>query len=208
MPARSRKKLRKKPAPPQKISPETWQSIKASCVSGISFSEAARAFGIRDVHAIIMRSRRQSWPVPTQIQARAASLQALQTSRYKAQEKARQQKANGEQTIQVLAQDWVSRGETHRALVYELTNAALRQVSKQPPPLEDWSDIERADKAGRRACGLDDSEAVRNVSVGMQLIEFRLANIHLPPDAPEAFKEPPEDASGVVQGQDVTDARL
>ena len=41
-------------------------------------------------------------------------------------------------------------------------------------PLESWSDVERSDKAGRRACGLDDSEATRNISVGLQLINQRL----------------------------------
>ena len=55
-----------------------------------------------------------------------------------------------------------------------MTNTALKKVAKNPPPLESWSDVERADKAARRACGLDDSEATRNVSIGMQLINQRL----------------------------------
>ena len=55
-----------------------------------------------------------------------------------------------------------------------MTNTALRKVAKTPPPLESWSDVERADKAARRACGLDDSEATRNINIGMQLIDQRL----------------------------------
>ena len=39
----------------------------------------------------------------------------------------------------------------------------------------------------RRSAGLDDSEAARNINVGMQLIEYRLSQINLPPDA---LKEP------------------
>ena len=154
------------------------------------------------------RSKRNNWPVGSRIQRR---VEALQEARYKARERYKpyeQQRNSNAQATEALAESWLEKAEVHRGLVYGMTNTALRKVANNPPPLESWSDIERADKAGRRACGLDDSEAARNVSVGMQMIEFRLANIHLPPDAPEALKEPPEDASRVAHGQDVTDARL
>jgi hypothetical protein len=197
--------VKKATAQPQAISGKTWEAIKLACVGGMGFSEAARAFGINNAHTVIMKARRNHWPIPARVQERVESLQALQAARYKAQEKAREQRCNGDQALETLAQDWVSRGERHRSLVYGLASSALKNVAKCPPPLESWGDIEKADRAGRRACGLDDSEAARTVSVGMQLIEFRLANIHLPPDA---LKEPPEDTSRVAHGQDVTDARL
>ena len=87
---------------------------------------------------------------------------------------ARERSCNGDRALEVLAQDWVSRGERHRSLVYDLTSAALRNLAERPPPLESWGDIEKADRAARRACGLDDSEATRNINVGMQLINQRL----------------------------------
>ena len=85
-----------------------------------------------------------------------------------------QQRNSNAQVTEAIAESWAEKGEAHRSLVYGMTNTALRKVAKTPPPLESWSDIERADKAGRRACGLDDSEATRNISIGMQLINQRL----------------------------------
>ena len=132
-------------------------------------------------------------------------------TRYKARERYKpyeQQRNSNAQVTEAIAESWTEKGEAHRSLVHGMTNTALKKVAKNPPPLESWSDIERADKAARRACGLDDSEAARNISVGMQLIEFRLSQINLPPDAPEALQEPPKDASRLAHGYDVTDARL
>ena len=179
---------------PQAISEKTWEDIKAACISGMGFSAAARAFGINNVHTIIMKCRRNRWPIPARIQERA---KALQEGRYKAHKLARERNCNGDQALEVLAEDWISRGEAHRALVFDLTNTALRRLGNQPPDIANWPDFERADKAGRRACGLDDSETARNINVGMQMIEFRLSKIHLPPDALEATKELPEDASAL-----------
>ena len=175
---------------PQAISEKTWEAIKAACISGMGFSAAARAFGINNVHTIIMKCRRNRWPIPARIQERA---KALQEGRDKAHKLAHERNRNSDQALEVLAEDWVSRGEAHRALIYELTNAALRKTSKQPPPLRDWSDIERADRAARRACGLD-REGSHKLGIGLSLIEYRLSQINLPPDATEAPKELPEGA--------------
>ena len=156
---------------PQAISEKTWEAVKAACISGMGFSAAARAFGINNVHTIIMKCRRNRWPIPARIQERA---KALQEGRDKARKLARERSCNGDRALAVLAQDWVSRGERHRSLVYDLTSAALKNLAERPPPLESWGDIEKADRAARRACGLDDSEATRNINVGMQLINQRL----------------------------------
>jgi hypothetical protein len=165
------KKPRKKPKQPQRISEATWQAIEKAVVAGMGYSEAARNFGIRSPHAIIMRSRRDKWPVPSRVEERA---RLLQDSLQRRLEAAEQRRDSNALTTETLAQDWVSRGEAHRALIYELTKTALRRLGNKPPPLEAWADIERADKAARRACGLDDSEATRNINVGMQLINQRL----------------------------------
>jgi hypothetical protein len=149
----------------------SWYAVEKTVVAGMGFSEAARAFGIRNVHAIIMRSRRESWPIRSRVRERARQLQASLQRRSEAAEQRRDSNAV---TTETLAQDWVSRGEAHRALIYELTKTALRRLGNKPPPLGAWADIERADKAARRACGLDDSEATRNINVGLQLINQRL----------------------------------
>ena len=89
-------------------------------------------------------------------------IEALQEARYKARERYKpyeQQRSSNAQVTEAIAESWAEKGEAHRSLIYGMTNTALQKVVRNPPPLESWSDIERADKAGRRACGLDDSEA-------------------------------------------------
>ena len=88
-----------------------------------------------------------------------------------------------EEVIQAAAETWAEKGEQHRSLVHGITTAALKKVAYAPPPLESWSDIEKADRAGRRSCGLDDSERNQTINIGMQMVEARLINLSLPPDA-------------------------
>ena len=167
------KKPRKKPKAPQQIDPATWLAIEKTCCGGLGYSECARKFGV-SVFAIMARARRNKWPVGSRIQRR---VEALQEARYKARERYKsyeQQRDSNAQVTEAIAESWTEKGEAHRSLVYGMTNTALKKVAKNPPPLESWSDVERADKAARRACGLDDSEATRNVSIGMQLINQRL----------------------------------
>ena len=166
-PPTSVKRPRKKARPPQVISEATWRAIELAIVGGgLGYSECGRRFNVSPF-AIMMKARRRGWAVPSKIAERAAALQA----RYVECEQDRNSNA---MVIEAAAQSWAERGEAHRALVYDLTNAALRKVAKAPPPLESWSDIERADKAGRRSCGLDDSERNQNINIGMQLINQRL----------------------------------
>ena len=177
MPANSNavgaKKPRKKPKAPQVIAPEVWVAIEKACCGGLGYCASARKFGV-SVFAVMARSKRNKWPVGSRIQRR---VEALQEARYKARERYKpyeQQRNSNAQVTEAIAESWTEKGEAHRSLVYGMTNTALKKVAKNPPPLESWSDVERADKAGRRACGLDDSEAARNINIGMQLINQRL----------------------------------
>ena len=155
MPANSNaigaKKPRKKPRPPQMIAPEVWVAIEKAIVAGMGYSEAARNFGIRSPHAIIMRSRREKWPVPSRVEERARQLQAsLQRSR-----EATEQRRNGnDATTESLAESWAERGEAHRSLVYGMTNTALKKVAKNPRRL---SLGQMSSGQTRRAEGLADS---------------------------------------------------
>jgi hypothetical protein len=161
------------------IAPEVWVAIEKACCGGLGYSECARKFGV-SVFAIMQRSKRNNWPVGSRIQRR---VEALQEARYKARERYKpyeQQRNSNAQVTEAIAESWTEKGEAHRSLVYGMTNTALKKVAKTPPPLESWSDIERADKAGRRSCGLDDSEATRNINDGLQLINQRLEMADLP----------------------------
>jgi hypothetical protein len=167
------KKPRNKPKAPQVIAPELWVAIEKACCGGLGYSECARKFGV-SVFAIMQRSKRNNWPVGSRIERRA---EALQEARYKARERYKtyeQQRDCNARATEALAESWVERGEQHRSLIYDMTRTALKKVVKSPPALEDWSSIERADKAARRACGLEDDKETRNINVGMQLINQRL----------------------------------
>jgi hypothetical protein len=175
------KKARKKPKAPQVIAPEVWVAIEKACCAGLGYSAAAREFGV-SVFAIMARSKRNNWPVGSRIQRR---VEALQEARYKARERYKpyeQQRNSNARATEALAESWAERGEQHRSLIYDMIHAALKKVAKSPPPLEDWSSIEKADKAARRACELD--HETHSVNIGMQMVNSRLEHlIHLPKDA-------------------------
>jgi hypothetical protein len=168
---------------PQAISKKTWEAIKLACVSGMGFSEAARAFGINNAHTVIMKARRNHWPIPTRVQERA---QALQEGRYKAQklaqELARERNGNGDQALEVLAEDWASKGERHRSLTFDLAHSSLRAAAKAGLPVTDWAEAEKADRMARRSAGLDSEEGSR-IQIGLDLVCARLDACELPKDA-------------------------
>jgi hypothetical protein len=176
------KKARKKPKAPQKIDKAVWLEIEKAVLAGLGYSEAGRKFGV-SVFAIMARARRNHWPVGSRIQRR---VEALQEARYKAREhyKPYEETRNGnEEVIQAVAESWAEKGEAHRSLVHGITTAALKKIAHAPPPIENWADVERADKADRRSCGLDDSERNQTINIGMQMVEARLLSLELPRDA-------------------------
>ena len=160
------KRSRKKPRPPQAISPETWKGVEAAiCIGGLGYSECGRKFNVSP-HAIIMKAKRHGWAVPSKIAERTKALQA----RYKACESDR----NGnEEVIQAVAQGWAERGEQHRLLAFQLAHNSLKRAAKRGLPIEDWRDADLADKTARRNAGLDSGEGTR-ISIGMALINDRL----------------------------------
>ena len=118
------KRSRKKPRPPQAISPETWKAVEAAiCIGGLGYSECGRKFNVSP-HAIIMKAKRHGWAVPSRIAERTKALQA----RYKACESDR----NGnEEVIQAVAESWAERGEQHRLLAFQLAHDSLKTAAKR-----------------------------------------------------------------------------
>jgi hypothetical protein len=185
MPANSNavgaKKPRKKPCPPQVIAPEVWVAVEKAVCAGMGYSQAARAFGIRSPHAIIMRSRRDKWPVPSRVEERARQLQAsLQRSR----EAAEQRRNGNDTTTQSLAASWAERGEVHRAVAFDFAHNSLKAAAKAGLPVASWRDASLADAVARKSAGLDSKEGSR-IQIGLALIETRLQAINLPKDAAE-----------------------
>jgi hypothetical protein len=87
---------------PQSIPAQTWQAVEKAVCAGMGYSEAARRFGIRSPHTIIMRARRNKWAVPSRIEERTLALQ----KRYRACE---QHRNCNEEVIQTVAESWVER---------------------------------------------------------------------------------------------------
>ena len=155
----------------QRIPAEAWSAVEKAVCAGMGYTEAARRFGIRSPHTIIMRARRNKWPVASRIEERTRALQA----RYKACEERRN---CNEQATEAIAESWAEKGERHRGLAFEMAHNALKMAKYARPTVEGWQDIEKADKMARRAAGLD-TEGSSNVNIGLTLVNQRISS---PPD--------------------------
>ena len=168
----------KKPKKPQAIDSETWKTVEAAmCIGGLGYSEAGRKFGI-EPHAIMMKAKRHGWALPSMIQKRVEALQKSVTERAVCEGN----RTCNDQAVDVIAESWEERGQTHRAVAFQLAHDSLKAAAKKGLSIESWRDADLADKSARRNAGLDDSDA-HNVSIGMALINYRLEHMHLPKDA-------------------------
>ena len=79
-----------------------------------------------------------------------------------------------ETITEMMAECWAEKCEKHRALAFEMANSALQRAATDAPRLEDWQDIERADKMARRAAGLDNDESAPKVNVALNLVNQRI----------------------------------
>src|SRR6266852_8199093 len=75
-----------------------WEIIERTCITGMTFMDAAKEFGIKE-DTIRKRARRYNWPVA------------------KAIGKAVQKAVQNAEVVDKTAQDWLSKGEAHRAVV-------------------------------------------------------------------------------------------
>ena len=80
-----------------------------------------------------------------------------------------------------------SKSEIHRSLAFRIAHEALKTASGKARKVQDWEDIERADKMARRAAGLEAEGTGETVSVHLQLVKQRILAHQEPPDCPEAL---------------------
>jgi hypothetical protein len=106
----------------------------------MTFMSAAQDFGVKE-NTIRKRARRYKWPV-----ARAIG-------------KAVQKAVQNEQVTERTAQDWIAKGAVHRAVVFDKAHAAIAKANMRPP--ESWREFDLADRAARRAAGLDNEEGAQ-----------------------------------------------
>jgi hypothetical protein len=181
-----------------------WQGIRDSIVAGMTYREVSKRFSVPSAcirkrasrekwptptaiqetieafkakqHALIQKDAQpiatsqdraercfsdgQSLPM-SQVSHRAVSQLESQTTT----------------TAEIIGQQWVEKGEVHRRLAFDLATKALQSLQNDRvgvPPLEQWSDIEKADKIARRAAGLEESTVPETVNVRLALVNQRI----------------------------------
>lgn len=109
---------------------EVWRQARDSYCLGASLSDIAESYGINP-NTLKDRIRKEKWPKPATL--KAPSLPAAA----------------------VAARSLAERGETHKAMIADMVEKALRQVQATPPALNTWADVQIAAKLGNTALGLD-----------------------------------------------------
>ena len=166
-----------------------WNDIRVAVCSGIPVREVAEHYKVKQ-DTIRKRIKRESWPVPSIVQSKVEDIRS-QLGIKSTNANSLQVVSNGqlepvlsndvanalqlEPSLQgLMIQSWLQKGELHKALMFELATQALKSASKKAKKVMDWQDIERADKAARRAAGLDSGDETR-VNVNLQLVNARIA---------------------------------
>src|SRR5438552_14059056 len=121
-----------------------WDVIERTCIAGMSFMSAAEDFAVKE-DTIRKRARRYNWPVP------------------KAIGKAVQKAVQNEQVAERTAQDWLDKSSAHRAIVFDKAHGAITEATMRPP--QSWKDFDLADRAARRASGLENAEVVQQTLI-------------------------------------------
>ena len=180
---------RQRSVPKMNILNRPWEDIKVAICSGIPIVEVAKHYKVNP-DTLRKRISRGKWPAPSLIQAKVDEVRS-KLGIHKPQEasklvplvecsKSDQQSSNIVEISQaasalqdVMVESWLKRGESHKALVYDIATQALKGATKKAKKIQDWQDIERADKAARRAAGLDSGDEAR-VNVNLQLVNARI----------------------------------
>lgn len=127
---------------------ELWREIELACVGGMSFVEAEKQFGVKS-NTIRVRATRNKWPTPAAIARRAKQLTIRPATT----------------ALDKAAETWNEKAELHRGAAFDKASKAIA-ASKIAPP-KTWHDFDLADKAARRAAGLDNTEVVQQTLVNI-----------------------------------------
>src|SRR5260370_17289902 len=91
-----------------------WEIIERTCITGMTFMDAAREFGVKE-DTIRKRARRYNWAVS------------------KAIGKAVQRAVQNAEVVDRTAQDWLAKGNAHRTLVFDKASGAIKRPNMCPP---------------------------------------------------------------------------
>jgi len=128
-----------------------WEIIERTCIAGMTFMDAAKQFGVKE-DTIRKRARRYNWPVS------------------KAIGKAVQKAVQNAEVVERAAQDWLAKGNAHRAAVFDKASGAIAKANMTPP--QSWKEFDVADRAARRAAGLENAEVVQQTLIHINDEDF------------------------------------
>ncbi|HEY5812118.1 MAG TPA: hypothetical protein VIT23_05655, partial [Terrimicrobiaceae bacterium] len=149
---------------------------------------AAEQFHITEA-AIRKRASREKWPTPRAVREKARELMAIKRSN--GQDDQHQpivpmsQRVTNELVTAKMAENWLEKGEVHRALAFRIAHEALTTASAKARRIQDWQDIEKADKMARRAAGLEAEGASGTVNIALRLVNQRILAYQQEPIDPD-----------------------
>jgi hypothetical protein len=121
-----------------------WDVIERACIAGMNFMDAAKEFGVKE-DTIRKRARRSGWPVRRAIG------------------KAVQKAVQNAEVARRTADTWLEKGEAHRAVAFDKASRAIAKADMQPP--KSWKEFDLADRAARRAAGLENAEVIQQTLI-------------------------------------------
>src|SRR5205814_9140448 len=91
------------------------------------------------------RARRYNWPVAEE------------------SDKAVQKAVQNAEVVDRTAQEWLGKGNAHRTVVFDKASGAIAKANMTPP--QSWREFDLADRAARRAAGLENAEVVQQTLI-------------------------------------------
>jgi hypothetical protein len=125
---------------------------EAVCKLGYSQKEAADRFSL-SYEWLRKKCQREEWPIPARVQAAVPIV------------------SQNREIARNEAESWLERGENHRLEAFRLASEAVKRAGKAPPEINDWADLERADKMARRAAGLEQDVASQGNAFTFNLVK-------------------------------------
>jgi hypothetical protein len=127
-----------------------WIDVKNSCeIEGLTITEVCTRYKLK-YPAVYARATRGKWSVISSVKKRAKELQEREAE------------------LTTTAAQWAKRGETHRFLVFDKASGAIQKAKMRPP--KSWKEFDLADRAARRAAGLESADVVQQTLIHLNEI--------------------------------------
>jgi hypothetical protein len=122
-----------------------WSDVKNACeIEGLTITEVCTRYRLK-YPAVYARATRGKWKVISSIDKRAKELQKREAE------------------LSTTAAQWARLGEAHRLLVFDKASGAIEKAGMRPP--KSWKEFDLADRAARRAAGLENADVVQQTLI-------------------------------------------